>query len=309
MATLTQKIKLALDESRMLIYGAQILLGFQFSAVLEPGFSELPSSSQAIELITLVILLVTIALIMWPSAYHRIASQGNDTPDLHRFATRVMFIALLPVSAALSFDFFVMGRLLWGVVGGIIVGAALGGASLFFWYGLGALSRYFGWDADAKRKTTEASDQMKPNELYHKVDQVLIEARVVLPGVQALLGFQLAAMLLASFNKLPSSSHYIHFASMLLTTLTVILLMTPAAYHRIVERGEATAHFHRVASNLLLASMVTLPLALCTDLFVVLDFVTGSSSLAIVTSLIILTFFYAVWFGFTNYRKHRATSL
>jgi hypothetical protein len=306
MTSLNQKIKLALDESRMLILGAQILLGFQFRAVFESGFSNLAESSQLIELIVLAILLLTIGLIMWPGSYHRIVWHGSDTSDIHEFTTRVMFVALLPFSFALSLEFYVISRQMLGLTGAVTVGIAMGSTALLLWYALGGVSRLLEWETNPNTKRKEPHIHMK-NELYDKVEQVLIETRVVLPGVQALLGFQLATILSEGFDKLTSSSKYVHFTSLLLMGLTVILLMTPAAYHRIVEHGEATEHFHHVASVFLLAAMVSLPLGMCGDLFVVMRQVTNSLSVATISSLIALTFFYSLWFGSTLYRKHTVT--
>lgn len=87
--------------------------------------------------------------------------------------------------------------------------------------------------------------------------------------------------------------------------LTVILLMTPAAYHRIVERGDDTEHFHRVASGLLLAAMIPLPLGICGDLYVVVRKVSGSGLIAIASALASLFLFYSFWFGYPTYRKAR----
>jgi hypothetical protein len=39
---LSKKVKIALDETRMLILGAQILLGFQFRGAFSDGFDQLP---------------------------------------------------------------------------------------------------------------------------------------------------------------------------------------------------------------------------------------------------------------------------
>ena len=60
---------------------------------------------------------------------------------------------------------------------------------------------------------------------------------LALHGAQALLGFQLVGVLLGGFEHLPASSQYIHVVSLGLVTLSTILLMTPAAYHRLVEQG------------------------------------------------------------------------
>ena len=46
-------------------------------------------------------------------------------------------------------------------------------------------------------------------------------------------------MLMDGFDRLPPSSRFVHLASLLLILLSTILLMSPAAYHRIVS-GEDT---------------------------------------------------------------------
>lgn len=296
---LTDKIKTGLDESRILILGMQLLLGFQYRAVFEPGFQPLPTVSQYLKLAGLAVLLIAIGLIMWPSAYHRIVYQGKDDPNLHDFITTVMDVALLPIIIALVLDFYVLSGKLLGVKGGIIIAFTIALPALFFLYGFGLLSRRDHHDSQAGSE--EHTMQQTP--IHKKVEHVLTEARVVLPGATALLGFQFATMLLEAFDKLPASSKYVHMLSLWLMGLSVILLMTPAAYHRIVERGEDSERFHRVASNLLLAAMVTLPVGLCGDLFVVVRKVTQSTAAGLVSAVAMLTFFYVLWFGFTTYRK------
>jgi uncharacterized membrane protein len=87
--------------------------------------------------------------------------------------------------------------------------------------------------------------------------------------------------------------------------LSVILLMTPAAYHRIVEKGENTEHFHRFASHILIAAMVPLALGMCGDLFVVIRKITESATAGILCASVMLIFFYGLWFGYTIYRRGR----
>ncbi len=188
------------------------------------------------------------------------------------------------------------------MTGGIIGGTLTGTIGLFFWYGLGLLS--------AKREKKSGGEKKKnarahPTDLKTKIDQALTEARVVLPGAQALLGFQLVTMFMDGFDKLPNSSKYVHMISLSWMALTIILLMTPAAYHRIAERGEDTQRMHRVASVLLLAAMVTLPLGISGDVYVVFYKVTSSISASVYIAIGVLAFFYGTWFGFTTYRRAR----
>ena len=89
---------------------------------------------------------------------------------------------------------------------------------------------------------------------------MLTEARVVLPGAQALFGFQLAIVLTQAFEQLPSVSRMTHAASLFLVALAILMLMAPAAYHRIVHAGEDTRDMYRIGSALV--TMATAPLAL-----------------------------------------------
>ena len=296
MTELKDKIKIALDESRMLVLGTQILLGFQFRSAFEPAFDQLPKSSQHLKMIGLMILLVAITLIMAPGSYHRIVRAGSDAEDVHQFATTMMDVALIPFLLAFALDFYTsMGRII-GTTGGLIAGAVVGVTCLSLWYGLGWLSR-------SRKENNREKPKANRTPLKTKIDQALTEARVVLPGAQALLGFQLITMFMEAFDKLPNSSKFIHMASLALVALTTILLMTPAAFHRIAERGEDTQRMHQVASAFLMAAMVTLPLGICGDVYVVVDKVTSSFALAVGCASVALAFFYGTWFGFTTYRR------
>src|SRR5882724_251284 len=302
MTKLGDKIKLALDESRMLILGAQVLLGFQYRAVFEHGFDLLPRAAQYAKLVALTTLLVAIALIIWPGSYHRIVRKGQDAIDVHDFTTSVMNLALFPFLLAFGIEVYVISEGLLGFKAALGLGLAIALAAFLLWYGLGFVGRRNHWDTDVSTKDRR-NLRVEKTELFAKVEQVLVEARMVLPGVQALLGFQFAIMLIEGFEKLPESSKRIHLASLVLMALCVILLMTPAAYHRIVERGEATEHFHRVASLFVLAAMVPLPLGICGDFFVVVRKISGSTPAAGLSAVAMLALFYTLWFGVTAYRR------
>src|SRR5205823_4110054 len=121
--------------------------------------------------------------------------------------------------------------------------------------------------------------------------------RVVLPGAQALFGFQLAIVLTQSFEQLPSASKITHVASLFLVALSIVLLMAPAAYHRIVYAGEDSQDIHRVGSALLTAATVPLALGLAGDIYVVigkiLDPAIGVGAAAF--ALVVLV---GLWYGY-----------
>jgi hypothetical protein len=273
--------------------------------VFEPGYEKLPLHSQYAKFVGLALLVVAVGLLIWPGAYHRIVEEGEDTEEMHRFTSAVLAVALMPFAFGLGLDFFVATEKVAGATMGVIAGLVTALIALFFWYGLEAIRKAKRKPVVKERQAMEESKESKGTEVKDKIKHVLTEARVVLPGAQALLGFQFATMLMDGFEKLPESSKYIHLASLAMVALTVVLLMTPAAYHRIVEQGEETEHFHRFSSRILIASMVPLALGIAGDLFVVARKVTGSSTFSITAASLMLVLFYGLWFGYTSYRRAR----
>jgi amino acid permease len=310
MAQLRNKVQNVLDESRLLVLGTEVLLGFQFRSLLEKGFESLPITSQFLKLCALGLMLLALALLISPSSYHRLVERGEDTEEIHRYASRVLCWALLPFALGLSIDLYVAAQKIIGWKTGATVGLLGIIVAIFFWYALELYRRRERADEIAEEKQKELEvDREKDKErdprekLSDKIKHVLTEARVVLPGAQALLGFQFVAVLMEGFDKLPNLSKYIHLAGLGLIALTIILLMTPAAYHRIVERGEETEHFHRFASKMIVAALIPLALGLCGEVYVVVQKVTGSQLVSVVAALITLAIFWELWFGLTLYRR------
>ncbi len=312
MAKLKNKIENALNEGRMLVLGSQVLLGFQYRSAFEPGFPKLPQHAQYLKLCSLGLMLIALGLLLAPAAYHRIVEEGEDTDKLHRFASRVMSYALLPFAVALGLDIYVSMEGTTAQSLALAAGLFAGLFALFYWYGLEFVRRPRRAPEIREKKAMDEKEneqaEAEGTKLTDKIKHVLTEARVVLPGAQALLGFQLVTTLMEAFEKLPLSLRYVHLASLMLVALSIVLLITPAAYHRIVEEGEETEHFHALASRLLIAAMIPLALGVTGDFFVVVNKITQSTTAAIVASALALIFFYGFWFGFTIYRRSRQQS-
>jgi Family of unknown function (DUF6328) len=141
------------------------------------------------------------------------------------------------------------------------------------------------------------------SELDEQIRHALTEIRMVLPGAQALLGFQFITLVLQDFEKLPESMKQLHLASLGLMTLAVILLMTPAAYHRVVEKGENTEHFLDFCGLMLLISLVPLAAGIAGDFYVVIFKVSSSFSTAAYATLPVVLFVYGLWFAYPWYRR------
>ncbi len=293
MSDLAERVKTGIDEDRMLVLVVHVLLGFEFRAAFESGFEKLPPPAQWLKLGSGAVLMVTLALLLTVPAYHRIVEHGEDTASFADVVRRLMQVALVPFAAALGMDMAIAGYKLFGALGGATFGLLTTAAAIFFWYGIELYRK-------AKRNGGDnvADNSSGRTPLKDKIKQILTEARIVLPGAQALLGFQLSTFLTESFDKLPREAQLLHLAALSCVALSAILLMTPPAYHRIVEGGEDTRHFHRVANRLVVSAMVPLALGITTDFYIVAAKVTGSMALALTLAIIALVMFYGFWFAF-----------
>src|SRR5882762_5361892 len=136
MPKLKDKIRTTLDEGRMLILGVQVLIGFEFRSVLENRFDTLPFHARYVELFGLCLMLIAVILLMWPAVYHRLVNNGEDTDELHSFATKVIGLSLLPIALGIGADFFVASVRLLNFDLAIVVAVLITLTAIFFWYGL-----------------------------------------------------------------------------------------------------------------------------------------------------------------------------
>jgi hypothetical protein len=107
---LAQLVKIALDETRMIVLGAQILLGFEFSGVFRDGFESLPMHARYLDGIALLLMIITVAFLITPESYHQIVDIGTDTGRVHRLISRMASVSLLPFSLSLGIAVFITGE-------------------------------------------------------------------------------------------------------------------------------------------------------------------------------------------------------
>lgn len=72
-----EKVKIALDETRILILGAQILLGFQFRGVFSDGYEQLPTHARYLDGLALGLMVCVVGLLITPGPYHGIVEGGR----------------------------------------------------------------------------------------------------------------------------------------------------------------------------------------------------------------------------------------
>ncbi|MBA2744010.1 MAG: hypothetical protein H0U43_06845 [Chthoniobacterales bacterium] len=301
MATeLKEKIEVGLVESRMVVLVVQVLLGFACRAPFEPGFEKLPPLAQTMKMVSFALLIVTLALLLAIPAYHRIAAGGENTRDCEAILRRFTAAALCPFATALGIDVGLASFVALGASAGVITAVAVTGIAVTCWYAVAYIRR-----ASTPSKSGEDMEQKtEATPIKDKIKQVLTECRIVLPGTQAFLGFQLSAFLTDAFAKLPRPEQLLHLGALGLVALSGIILMTPAAYHRIAEKGNMTPQFLRLASILLLCAMVPFALGICVDFYVVLSKVIHAPGVAFGIATAAFLTFAGLWFAFPMWSRH-----
>jgi hypothetical protein len=104
--------------------------------------------------------------------------------------------------------------------------------------------------------------------LKDQLKQMLEESRVVLPGIQALFGFQLIAVFNQGFGeKLTSAEQRLHLLALGLTALSVAICMAPAALHRQSQPESVSNRLVKLCSTLLTVGMGPLMLGITFDFY------------------------------------------
>ena len=134
------------------------------------------------------------------------------------------------------------------------------------------------------------------------VAALLEECRMVLPGVQALFGFQLIAVFNQGFSqRLTPVEQQIHLLALGLVAIAGALVMAPAAYHRQTAPHEASDGFILLASRLLLIAMIPLMLGIALDFYLIARIVLGNAGLSFVLALLLALIFATAWYALPHF--------
>jgi hypothetical protein len=277
MPPIEARVKDLLDETRLAMLGTQLLLGLQYRAVFSARFTRLPQALQMLDCLALLCILATAGLLLATPCFHQIAEGGHATERLVRRASKGLEVALLPLTVALGSDVAIAFQPHAGALVAAIAGGTFVLAAILIWYGVPACS-------PLRRKPREDLMQDRQQSLEARIVQALTELRVVLPGAQALFGFQVSAVLTERFAEISEVSQAVHLASTGLVVIAIILLLAPASYHRIAASGEAEESVLRYTVRMMLPAEGLIAVALIGDAYVTLRMVIGDAVMAAVLS-------------------------
>ncbi|MGA9012476.1 MAG: DUF6328 family protein [Acetobacteraceae bacterium] len=290
MPPIEARVKDLLDETRLVMLGAQLLLGLQYRAAFSVGFRHLPRSFQALDCAALLLTLATVGLLLATPSFHQIAEKGHATSRFISHATRALQAALPLLALVLGIDVAIGLVAVAGVWRAGLAGGGFVLVGIVVWHVVPTC-------AARCRERKDGPMEDKEQTLEARIVQGLTELRVVLPGAQALFGFQVIAVLTDRFGELSTASQAIHAASMGSVAIAIVLLIAPASYHRIAAGGNAEESVLRYTVMMMLPAEGLVALGLVGEAYVTVSMVSGNVTLAIVLSSLAAIGFAVLLYG------------
>lgn len=145
-------------------------------------------------------------------------------------------------------------------------------------------------------KEDQSRDDLDKEELDKRAQNAIEEARMVLPGIQALFGFQLIAVFNQRFPEIPAGQQLLHYCALLLVGAAIGLIMAPAAYHRIAEQHSVSRFFIQLASFMIAVSMLPLLTALCFEIYILGHLVLDNDQASFWIAVAMAAFLAALWY-------------
>lgn len=135
--------------------------------------------------------------------------------------------------------------------------------------------------------------------------QILEECRMVLPGIQALFGFQLIAVFNQGFADLSRFDRDVHMVALLLNILAIGCVVAPASFHRQVERDCVSEQLINFSSKLLCVGMMPLLASLSLDTYVVAKAISEHTIVGVIAASFAACYLTFLWYVIPQNAKRK----
>lgn len=135
-----------------------------------------------------------------------------------------------------------------------------------------------------------------------RLEQLLQEVRVAMPGVQVLFGFLLAVPFQARFDEITEFQRITYFGTLLSAAAATALFVAPVAFHRLTFRQGHKAYLVRWGSRMAIAGLLALGLAMNGVVLLVTDLLFRSATV-IVTAAAVGVLYVWLWLGAAVLRR------
>lgn len=124
-------------------------------------------------------------------------------------------------------------------------------------------------------------DETEMERIDRNLGELLQELRVAIPGVQVLFAFLLTMPFNSRFGMLTSNQEKLYFGILICTSLAAALLIAPTMHHRLQFRMDRKRRILAWSHRLAIAGLTLLALGMTGAVFLIGDFVFGSTAAAV----------------------------
>ena len=135
---------------------------------------------------------------------------------------------------------------------------------------------------------------------------LLQELRVGTLGVQVLFGFLLGLPFTVRFSRLEAWQRWLYLAIIMMSTVSIVLLVAPVAYHRLLFRRHQLGSLLRAANVMAIAGMAAVSLAVSGAVLLVTSYVEPGLPTPVLT-IIVVAMFAGFWFVLPLMRRGRSS--
>jgi hypothetical protein len=133
-ARLDRNLGELLQELRVALPGVQVLFAFLLAVPFQTGFRHISSFQEKVYFVTLLCSAVSAALLISPTAYHRMTFHFQQKRHLVRLANRQAIAGLGFLALAMTGAIMLITDVLFGGIATAVTSAAAGGMFLVLWY-------------------------------------------------------------------------------------------------------------------------------------------------------------------------------
>ena len=136
-----------LNEVRVAMPGVQVLFGFLLTVPFQQGFQRINETQKYIYFVTLLLSAAATAMLIAPSAYHRILFREHQKPLIVKQGSRQLLIGLAFLALAMTGAVFLITDILFASTTVVAVVAAVAVLYAWMWFGIGLVRKLRGGQA------------------------------------------------------------------------------------------------------------------------------------------------------------------
>jgi hypothetical protein len=139
---LNRQLTELLNELRVAMPGVQVLFAFLLAVPFQQRFAQATTFQRDVYLVTLLAAAAATALLVAPSAYHRIAFQQHEKQHIIKFGTREFVCGLVALAIAMTGAVLLVTDFLFQATTTVLVVTGVAALFLWLWFGIGLWRRW-----------------------------------------------------------------------------------------------------------------------------------------------------------------------